>query len=224
MADSTEISITVEKREETGKANVGRLRHTGMIPAVLYGGGKPPVSIVVRDQDIKDILKSDAGENSIFLLKLKGGGEERRAMIKETQKDPMTGKILHLDFIRVMRGHKLTVSIRIELIGDCFGVRQGGRLDFITREPEVEVLPREMFDKIEIDVSDLDIGDRITIGDLADRLPDSAKFLEDESRVIVLVETPRGAEEEEEEEEELVVGEQAEPEIIGKGKDEEESD
>ncbi len=99
MADSTEISITVEKREETGKAHVGRLRHTGMIPAVLYGGGKPPISIVVSELDIKDILKSDAGENSIFLLKLKGGGEERRAMIKEMQKDPMTGKILHLDFL-----------------------------------------------------------------------------------------------------------------------------
>jgi large subunit ribosomal protein L25 len=225
MVESADISITVEKREVTGTTEVGRLRRAGLIPAVVYGGGKPPVSIVVEDEDIRKILKSEAGENTIFLLKLKGGKEERRAMIKEMQQDPVTGRILHLDFIRVMRGHKLNVTVRIDLVGDCVGVRHGGRIDFITREPLVEVLPREMFDRIEVDVSDLDVGDRVTIGDLVDRLPESARFMEDESRVVVLVEAPRvGAEEEGEAGEESVIAEQAEPEVIARGKEEDESE
>jgi len=225
MSESTEYLLTVEKREEIGTTKVGRLRHSGLIPAVVYGGGKPPLSIVVEEEDIKQILKSESGENTIFLLKLKDGTEERRAMIKEMQKDPVNGRILHLDFIRVMRGHKLNVNVRIELIGDCIGVRHGGRIDFITREPAVELLPREMFDKIEGDVSELDLGERITIADLADRLPESAKFLEDENRVVVLVEMPRAATEEEEEEaEEIEGGEAEEPEVISKGKEESGSD
>ena len=80
----------MEKRERSGRRS-RRLRRAGMIPAVLYGGGKPPVSIAVDEEDIKEILKAEAGENTIFLLKLKDSKEERRAMIKEMQKDPITG-------------------------------------------------------------------------------------------------------------------------------------
>lgn len=225
MSDSNEIHVIVERRKETGKADVGRLRHTGVIPAVLYGAQKPSVAISVGDDVAKQILRSESGENTIFLLKLKGTKDERLAMIKDMQRDPMTGRIIHMDFIRVTKGHKLTVAIRIDLIGDSAGVREGGRVDFITRELQVEVLPKDMFDHIDIDIADMDIGDQITVSDLVDKLPESAKFLEDDNRVIVLIETPM-AEEEEEEDDELAVAErliteeQAEPELIKKGKDE----
>lgn len=224
MSDTNEILVTVERRKEIGKAEVGRLRRRDRIPAVLYGAGKPSVAISVGTEVVKEILSGEGGENTIFLLKLKGTKEERLAMIKEIQRDPMSGRILHMDYIRVTKGHKLNVAIRVEIFGDCQGVREGGRVDFITRELQVEVLPKDMFDHITIDIEDLEIGQQITVADVEDKLPESAKFLEDENRVILHVEAPKAEVEEEEDEElleaERLITEQAEPELIKKGKDE----
>jgi large subunit ribosomal protein L25 len=224
MAESTDIHITVERREELGKEAVGRLRRAGKIPAVVYGGDKESVPIFVDRESLMNLLKQESGENTIFLLKLKGTKSERRAIIKDIQVDPITREFQHIDFIRVTRGHKLTVTMPVELVGDSVGVRQGGRLNFISRELTVEVLPREMFDKLVIDISDLDVGDNVTVADLEDQLPASGRFVEESSRVVLVIAMPRGiSEEEEEAEEELVIGEQAEPEVIhGKGGQEEE--
>ena len=224
IIETADITLIVDKREDKGTNPSGRLRAEGRVPAVVYGGDSPPVPISVDELAVREILKLDAGENTIFLLKLKGTTEERQAMIKELQVDPISGKFIHIDFIRVTAGHKLNVSIRIDLIGDCVGVRNGGRIDFMSRELSVEVLPRHMFDHIDIDTSDMEIGSVVTVGDLEDELPESGKFLEDASRVVVVVELPRIIEEEEEEEleEELVIEEGAEPELIGKGKEDEE--
>jgi large subunit ribosomal protein L25 len=224
--ETADITLIVDKREDKGTNPSGRLRAEGRVPAVLYGGGIPPVPISVDDLAVREILKQEAGENTIFLLKLKGTTEERQAMIKELQVDPISGKFIHIDFIRVTAGHKLNVTIRIDLIGDCAGVRHGGRIDFQSRELQVEVLPRHMFDHIDVDTTDMEIGDVVTVADLEDQIPESAKFLEDPSRVILVVELPRLVEEEEEEEleglEDLETEEGAEPEVIGKGKDDEE--
>jgi len=226
--ETADITLIVDKREDKGTNPSGRLRAKGRVPAVIYGGDNPSVPISVDDLAVREILKQDAGENTIFLLKLKGTKEERQAMIKELQVDPISGKFIHIDFIRVTAGHKLNVSIRIDLIGDCVGVRNGGRIDFASRDLAVEVLPRHMFDHIDIDVEDMEIGDVVTVADLEDRLPESGKFLEDPTRVVMVVELPRLVEEEEEEDElgleALESEEGAEPEVIGKGKDEEETD
>ena len=226
--ETADITLNVDKREDKGTNPSGRLRAKGRVPAVIYGGDNPSVPISVDDLAVREILKQDAGENTIFLLKLKGTKEERQAMIKELQVDPISGKFIHIDFIRVTAGHKLNVSIRIDLIGDCVGVRNGGRIDFASRDLAVEVLPRHMFDHIDIDVEDMEIGDVVTVADLEDRLPESGKFLEDPTRVVMVVELPRLVEEEEEEDElgleALESEEGAEPEVIGKGKDEEETD
>jgi large subunit ribosomal protein L25 len=144
-------------------------------------------------------------------------------MIRELQVDPLSGKFLHIDFIRITRGHKVNVSMPIDLVGDSIGVRHGGRLDFVSRDLQVEVLPREMFDKLTVDISDLEVGEHVNVGDLEDQLPPSAKFLEDASRVVLVISAPRVIEEEEAEEveeEEVVIGETAEPELIRKGKEE----
>jgi large subunit ribosomal protein L25 len=227
MSESADIVITVEKREELGKEAAGRYRRGGNIPAVVYGGDKPPVPIAVDEESIRELLKQAAGENTIFLLKLKGTSEERRAMIKEIQADPISGKFVHIDFIRVTRGHKLQESMPIELVGDSVGVRHGGRVDFVTREVSLEILPREMFDKLTVDISDLEVGEHVRVGAVADQLPPSARILDDENRVVVVIEAPRAvaleeAEVEEEVAEEAVIAETAEPELIRKGKGEEE--
>lgn len=226
MSSSTETVITVVQRDNVGRRGSAQLRREGRIPAVVYGGDKPPYAITIDEQSFKDLLKSEHGTHSIFLLKLEGSKDERQAMIKEIQADPVTGKVLHVDFIRVVKGHKLQVDMPIELQGDSYGVRHGGRLDFVTRAVRVELLPKDMFDKLTADITELDIGDNITVGDLQSQLPDSATFVDDPQRVVALVEPPRKIEEPEEEveEEELeLVGEESvEPEVIKKGKEDEE--
>ena len=224
MATQTpEITITVEAREGRGTGEAGRMRSQGKVPSVLYGGDKPPIAISVDQHAVGEILKGAAGENTIFLLKLQDSDEERLAMIKELQVDRISGKFIHIDFIRITRGHKLTVKMPVELVGDCVGVRNGGRVDFVSREIELEILPREMFDKFVLDITDLEVGGQLRVADLAPQLPENAKFLDDENRVVCVVEIPRIVEEEVEEEvleDEAIISEAAEPEVIGKGKGE----
>jgi large subunit ribosomal protein L25 len=201
------------------------MRHRGRVPAVVYGGDKPSVAISVNEHSIKEILKSAAGENTIFLLRLEDGSEERLAMIRELQVDPISGQFVHIDFIRITRGHKLTVKMPVELIGDCAGVRHGGRVDFVTREVEIELLPREMFDKFVLDVSDLEVGEHLKVADLAGQLPENGRFVGDDQRIVVVVEEPRTVVEEVEgAEAELVTAEAEEPEVIGRTRTDEETD
>ncbi|NOZ79208.1 MAG: 50S ribosomal protein L25 [Acidobacteria bacterium] len=221
-----DIVITVERREGLGKEAVRKLRQIGKIPGVVYGGNKEPFPIAVDRHSVQELLRQEAGENTIFLLKLKGAKQQRRAMIREIQIDPMTRDFIHIDFIRVTRGQKLTVSVPVELVGDCAGVRHGGVLEFSTREISMEVLPRELPEKITVDISEIDIDQNVTIEDLMDLMPKSARVLEDPGRVVVTIGAPRAAAVEEEEEAaevapELVITERAEPEVIGgKGKEE----
>jgi len=223
----SDIVITVERRADTGKGAARRLRQEGRIPGVVYGGDKEPFAISVDRHSVQELLRQEAGGNTIFLLKLKGAKQERRAMIREIQIDPLTRQFIHIDFIRVTRGQKLNVTVPIELEGDCAGVRHGGLLDFVTREVQIEVLPRELPDKIVLDITDLEVEEHLTVGDLVDLLPASARLLDDPSRVVVTIAAPRGKTAEEEAAEaaaaELVITEQAEPEVIhGKGREDEE--
>jgi len=219
MSESNEIVMTVEKRADQGKGASRKLRRAGQVPAVVYGGDRPPMSISVDEHALRELLKGEGGEHTIFLLKLEGSKEERRAMIREIQKDPISGRFKHIDFIRITAGHKVHVRMPVELKGDCVGVRHGGRVDFVSRELQVEVLPRDMFDKFTVDISNLDIGHHISVSDLESMLPPSARILEDSHRVVVVVETPRLVTEAEAAPAgEMVITEAAEPEVIRKGK------
>jgi large subunit ribosomal protein L25 len=219
MSESENLVITVERRDEAiGKSGVKKLRREGKIPAIVYGGGKESMPITVDQHSVQELLKKESGENTIFLLKLAGSKQERRAMIRDIQVHPITRKFLHIDFIRVMRGHKLNVTVPIELTGDSVGVRHGGLVDFMSRDLQVELLPREMLDRLVVDISELDLGQHIRVKDLESLLPASGRFLEDPQRIVAAIEVPRGGKEfkEGEEEGELIISEQAEPEVIGK--------
>jgi len=219
MSESNEIVMTVEKRADQGKGASRKLRRAGQVPAVVYGGDRPPMSISVDEHALRELLKGEGGEHTIFLLKLEGSKDERRAMIREIQKDPISGHFKHIDFIRITAGHKVHVRMPVELKGDCIGVRHGGRVDFVSRELQVEVLPRDMFDKFTVDISNLDVGHHISVSDLESMLPPSARILEDSHRVVVVVETPRLVTEAEATPAgEMVITEAAEPEVIRKGK------
>ncbi len=219
----SEATIEVRAREETGKGANRRLRREGWIPAVVYGGGKDSVAIKVERKSFLDLLRSTGSENAVFLLELAGTGKQRHTMIREIDSDPITRRVKHVDFLRVLMDETVRVNVQVDLIGLPEGVKNhGGVLDFITREVSIECLPGLIPQHLELDVSALEIGDHLEAGDL--ELPKGVELLEEVERVILSIAAPRVEEEEEEEEELLLEMPSAEPEVIGRGTDEDESE
>jgi large subunit ribosomal protein L25 len=129
-----ELKIEVKRREETGKGPSRRLRAGGMIPAVVYGGGKEAVPIQVERNIVLQLLKQGGGENAVFLLKLSGTGKSRHTMVRKIDVDPISRQVAHIDFQRILLTEKVRVQIPLELVGEAWGVKnEGGVLDFITR-------------------------------------------------------------------------------------------
>ena len=160
------------KRQTKGKNEARRLRAAGQIPAVLYGaqkaGDQPaPESVAVDPKPFLRILHSASGLNTLITLKVQGGGDTR-VLVKNVQLDPVTHHPLHADFYRVNMDRKILVTVPVVLRGESRGVKQdGGVLDFVHREIEVEVLPANIPDSIEVDVTELGIGDSVHVRDLA---------------------------------------------------------
>jgi large subunit ribosomal protein L25 len=222
---SNEPVIVVSERTATGVNASRRVRAEGKIPAVVYGAGKGSLAISVDRRSVLNFLRKEAGgENAIFLLRLEGTDQERHAMIKEMQVNPQTREIVHLDFVRLVMDEKLRVTVPIELVGTPVGVKNdGGVLDFVTREVEVECLPANIPPHLEADVSALHIGDHVEAS--AIELPENVVLIEDQDRVIASVGAPRRIEEESEEGDDfLLEATPDEPEVIGKGGDGESED
>ena len=220
------LVVEAEPRESFGKGPNRQLRLKGMIPAVLYGEGKETVSVSVNPKDITSILRSHGGGNTIFELNIKGRSGSRHVMIKDYQLEPVEHRLLHADLIRVSMDSVMTVSVHVELKGTPVGVKnEGGILDFITRTVDVTCLPGDIPETIEADVTAMAIGQHLRAGDLD--LSEKLKLETEKGVVIATVITPKKVEEEEEEKEgeveAVAAGEEgAEPEVIKKGKAEEE--
>jgi large subunit ribosomal protein L25 len=216
---SDQFHVQVKTRGEKGKNTNRRLRAAGQIPAVLYGAGVETVPIQVERKKLEEMFRAGATENTIFLLKRVESDQERHARIREMQIDPVSRQVLHIDFQRVLMDQTIRINVPIHTLGTPKGVREeGGMIDFITREVEVECLPGDIPEAIEIDVTALVIGDHLEAGAL--RLPEGVTLLEEPDRVIVSVVYPQRAEEKEEEEEALLEAEREEPEVIRRGKEE----
>lgn len=221
---SEQFNIQVRTREATGKNSNRRLRASGQIPAVLYGAAHETVPIQVDRKKVEEAFRHGATENTIFLLKRLESDQARHARIRELQIDPVSREVLHIDFQRVLMDQVIQLEIPIQPVGTPTGVKdEGGVLDFVTREVAVECLPGDIPETIEVDVSDLAIGDHLEAGAL--KLPKNVVLLEESDRVIVSVAYPVRIEEPEEEEaEELLEAEMEEPELIRRGKEEEEGE
>jgi len=217
-----ELTLEVQRREETGTGPNRRLRKAGLLPAVVYGGGKDPISIQVEQKSIHRLLREVGGENAVFLLKLGGTDQSRHTMVRKIDVDPISRKISHIDFQRIDMTKKVKVQVNIEIVGEALGVRtEEGVLDFISRTIEVECLPDAIPAAIEVDVTDLHTGQHLEVSDLA--VPEGVTIVDDLSKVIVSIGHARVAEVAEEAEEDLLLeGEAEQPEVIGRGKDEEE--
>jgi large subunit ribosomal protein L25 len=211
------IEITVEKRQSRGKNEARRTRKAGKIPAVVYGAGKDSVPITVNVRSLADAFRGGAGENAIFLLKLGDTGETRHAMIREFQRDPVSRRPVHLDFVRVLMDTKIRVRVQVEVVGVARGVKtDAGILDFVTREIEIECLPGNIPEHLPLDVTDLGIGDALRISDL--EAPEGVEVVDDPEKVIVHVAHPAAEEVAVPVEAEAIPGEPTEPEVLRKGK------
>lgn len=206
---SETMNIEVSPRQQTGKNANRRSRAAGKIPAVVYGGGRESVAIEVDRKTLIDMMRNHQGENPIFLLKL--GDKERHAMIRNMQMDPVSRQVIHIDFQRVLMDQKVRVAVPVELTGTAFGVKtEGGMLDFVTREVNVECLPGEIPKHIDLDVTGLHVGQHAEAKDL--KLPEGVTLLDEPDKVIASLSHGRLETAGEE------GGDRAEPEVIQRKK------
>jgi large subunit ribosomal protein L25 len=208
------MELEASKRETFGKNEANRLRSSGKIPGVLYGGsGDRGTPVSVEPKALLRILHSPSGTNTLIDLRL--GGESTRVLVKEYQLDPITHHLLHADFYRVAMDKPITVTVPIVLRGEARGVKQqGGIVDFVHRDVEIECLPGDIPDQLEADVSELMLHQGIRLRDLMTDVKWTP--VSDPDMLIVHVITPKA--EEVPAAPEAVVAAPAEPEVIKKGK------
>lgn len=207
--------LNVILREQTGKGACRQLRSKGLIPGIIYGHKIENLLITVNNKALMDILKK-AGESSIIELNIPGK-EKLNALIKDYYQDPVTDKVLHVDFYAIHEDEMIALDIPLHFIGEPVGVKQGGGiLEIILREIEIECFPADIPEHIEIDLSNLNIGDEILVSDL--KLSEKIKVITKPSSVIALVSAPIT----EEVEKAAAEVEITEPEVIKKGKETEE--
>jgi large subunit ribosomal protein L25 len=219
-------TLEVVKREGRGKNEARRLRVTGRIPAVVYGApksGKTPAGVAVAadPKEVLRILHSEAGANTLITLKL--DGSESQVMVKEYQLDPVTHQLLHADFYQLAMDREITVTVPLHIKGEPKGVKlQGGMLDFVTREVEVQCLPANIPERIEIDVTELNLHDSIRLRDL----PPNPKWkaLNEPDTMLVHVVLPKAEEAAATTDADAPAAPGTEPEVIKKGKTDKEGE
>lgn len=216
-------TFTVEGkiREERGKGPARRTRLTGMVPAVLYGGRGSSVALAVNAKQVAKILRSESGHNTIFTVQVAGGGDEN-AMVKDWQVDPVTNNLLHVDLMRIAMDVRMRVRVPVHVFGEAEGVKlQGGIFEMVTREVEIECLPGDIPEEFRMDISGLTIGKQLRASDLPID-PQKIKLLTDPARVLAHVVMLKKEEEATAEAAVATETAPAEPEVIKKGKKEEE--
>ncbi len=210
------IVVKTEKRQGLGTNASRRLRAQGFVPAVLYGESMESTPLVLSKKDIVQIMRLETGENTIF--KVAVDAEAYDAMIKELQVNPATDELLHVDLIRISMDKPIRVAVPVVHRGEPVGVKtEGGFVDFVTREIEIECLPRDIPESLEIDISELHINQSFKVQGMA--IPAGVKVLTDPNTVLVLISMPHKEEEVfpgEKPEGEVAAEEPKEPEVIKK--------
>lgn len=215
MAD-TKIVVEAAAREQRGKNEARRLRLSGKVPAVLYGGKGGAIALAVNTKQVGSILRSESGSNTLFQVDL--GGKQEPAILHDWLVDPVTGNLLHVDLMRVAMDVRMKVRVPVHTFGEAAGVKQqGGVFEIVTREVEIECLPADIPTEFRADVSSLMMGDQLRAGDLALDTT-KMKLVTDPERVLAHVVALRV--EEEKPADAAVATTPAEPEVIKKGKKE----
>jgi len=220
MAERKDITVRAVRREGRGKNDSRRARRNGQVPATMYGGGGEAVSALVPLRELAAILRSDTGRNTIFTLDVEGV-EATEVMFADRQIDPVRSRLIHADFKRLVKGEKIEATVPLRLIGEPIGVReQAGVLEQIIRNVEIRCEPREIPEALEVDVTNLGVHDVLHVSDIP--ISEGIEILAEPDVVIATIGVVK-------EEPVAVVapveGEvPTEPEVIGKGKKEEEGE
>jgi len=161
------IKLEVKERERKGSAEARRLRKAGYVPGVLYGRGKPSHAISVPERELRRVLTRQAGLHAILDVVLEGQSTSHASILKDYQQDPIRGHISHIDLQEVRLDRPIQASVAVQLVGEPTGVKEGGVLSQVQREINVEALPMEIPEHIDLDVSGMAIGDALRLADLA---------------------------------------------------------
>jgi len=218
MAEKKEYKVQATLRLGRGKNDARRARRDGMVPITVYGGGAETVAAVAPLRDLAAILRSESGRNTIFTIEVDGAGTSE-VMFHDRQIDPIKGRLIHADLTRLVKGQKIEVTVPLHLTGEPVGVREKqGVLEQIIREIQIKCEPREIPDVLEVDVTNLDVHETLHVSDI--QVAAGIEILTDAEIVIATV----GIVKEEEAAAPAEGEEPAEPEVIGKGKKEEEGE
>jgi large subunit ribosomal protein L25 len=217
MAEKKDYRVQAKVRDGRGKNDARRARREGMVPITVYGGGAETVAAVAPLRDLAAILRSDSGRNTIFTVEVEGVGASE-VMFHDRQIDPVKGRLIHADLTRLVKGQKIEVTVPLHLTGEPVGVREKqGILEQIVREIDIRCEPREIPDSFDVDVTNLDVHDTLHVSDI--QVSEGIEILTDAELVIATV----GIVKEEAEAAPAAEGEEpAEPEVIGKGKKDDE--
>ena len=203
MADST---LTAELRSDKGSRPAGRLRREGRLPGVVYGLGEESLSVTVNAHQLGTILSSKSGANTLITLQI--DGRDQLALARQVQRDAVKGSLVHVDFVRVRADQTIQAEVRLDLQGEAEGVSNGGMLEQLMHTLTVEGKPGQLPNEIAHDVSALELGDQLHVGDI--KVPAGIIVVNDAEELIATISMPRGLEAEEAAEGEEVEGEAAE--------------
>jgi large subunit ribosomal protein L25 len=219
MAERKEITVKAAPRDGRGKNDARRARRNGQVPVTIYGGDGAAVSALAPLRELAAILRSDTGRNTIFTIDVEGVGPSE-VMFVDRQIDPVRMRLIHADFKRLVKGEKIEATVPLRLVGEPIGVReQAGILEQLIRNIEIRCEPREIPEALEVDVSNLEVHDVLHVSDMT--VAEGIELLADPDTAIATV----GIVKEEVAAPAPIEGEApAEPEVIGKGKKEEEGE
>jgi large subunit ribosomal protein L25 len=201
------IKLEVQERERNGTRESRRMRRDGLVPGVLYGRGNAPHAISIPERELRRVLTGAGGLHAILDVVLAGQKTTHPSILKEYQQDPVRGRLIHVDLQEVRLDQPIQAVVTVQLVGEAQGTKEGGVLSQVTREVNVEALPMEVPEHLDLDVSAMQIGDTLRVADL--RAPEGVTLLDDpEETVLATVTAPTVIVEPEPEEEELPEGEE----------------
>ncbi|MFH1313385.1 MAG: 50S ribosomal protein L25 [Candidatus Eisenbacteria bacterium] len=206
------VELKAKTRETSGKGSARKARAAGLVPAVIYGEGEKPQALVIGSKDFNSVIHTTARDNVILDLKVEGAKQgEYKAIIREIQIHPVRREVLHVDFQHISMTKEITVNVPIKIVGESVGVKTNdGILELILREVEVECLPADIPDGIEMDVTELDIGNSLQVKDLH---VENARIVSDMDSTVVTIGAPAVVEEPKAAA--VVEGEEEKPAVVG---------
>jgi large subunit ribosomal protein L25 len=221
---ATNAALSAQPRDGTGKGSARKLRAAGRVPAVIYGHGEDTRKLSVDAHELMTLFSTIRVENTVITMNIDGEKTPSRALVREVQRHAYRDDVVHVDFYQIHAGESITVAVPVRIVGDAPGVKAGGILQHSLNEIEVRCLPDRIPETLDVDISALEIGDSIHVGDIVQ--PEGVEFLVDTERTVCSLMAPTLAPVTEEEEEELVAEEEGveEPEVITRGKGEDEGE